>query len=92
MILKRSPSGNEHLKILMRAMISGVVVALPVEAGDVVERGATLAVIEAMKTENRVLAPMAGVVEAVRCALGDPVAMGQELVLLRQAEVVGHAA
>jgi acetyl-CoA/propionyl-CoA carboxylase biotin carboxyl carrier protein len=75
-----------------RAMISGVVVALPVEAGDVVERGATLAVIEAMKTENRVLAPMAGVVEAVRCALGDPVAMGQELVLLRQAEVVGHAA
>ncbi|TAL11046.1 MAG: acetyl-CoA carboxylase biotin carboxyl carrier protein subunit [Chloroflexota bacterium] len=62
----------------VRAMIPGVVVAVPVAAGDRVIAGQKLAIIEAMKMQNEVLAPRDGVIERVsvhpgaRIELGDP--------------------
>ncbi|WP_019629907.1 biotin carboxylase N-terminal domain-containing protein [Actinomadura atramentaria] len=64
------------------APMPGTVVALPVAVGDAVERGATVAIVEAMKTENRVLAGDAGTVAEIRCALGEVVAADQVLVVL----------
>jgi biotin carboxyl carrier protein len=43
-------------------------------------------VVEAMKTENRVLAATAGTVGEIRCALGDVVAADQVLVVLEPAD------
>ncbi len=64
------------------APMPGAVVAIEVEKGDLVAKGDLLLLVEAMKTENRVLAPGAGVVEEVRCAIGDAVAADQVLVVL----------
>ncbi|MFC0042397.1 biotin carboxylase N-terminal domain-containing protein [Actinomadura rayongensis] len=68
------------------APMPGTVVALPVAVGDTVESGQTVAVVEAMKTENRVLAATAGTVGEIRCALGDVVAADQVLVVLEPAD------
>lgn len=64
------------------APMPGVVVALPFAVGDKVAKGAVLAVVEAMKMENQVRSPFAGVVSEIRCNLGDQVPGGQLLVLV----------
>ena len=48
----------------------GLVVRVLVEAGQRVEAGAGLAVLEAMKMENQIKAPAAGVVRGLRVAAG----------------------
>jgi 3-methylcrotonyl-CoA carboxylase alpha subunit len=53
-----------------------------VAAGDKVEKGARLVLIEAMKMEHEVRAPRAGTVKAVRCKKGEPVSPGTPLVEL----------
>jgi 3-methylcrotonyl-CoA carboxylase alpha subunit len=58
----------------------GRIVAVPVQTGAVVERGAPLVVLEAMKMEHTIVAPSAGTVLAIECAVGDQVREGVELV------------
>ncbi|RAS20597.1 acetyl/propionyl/methylcrotonyl-CoA carboxylase subunit alpha [Paraburkholderia bryophila] len=57
----------------------GAVVALPVEIGARVEQDDVIAIVEAMKMENRIYAPAAGTLSALHCRLGDIVAAGQTL-------------
>jgi acetyl-CoA/propionyl-CoA carboxylase, biotin carboxylase, biotin carboxyl carrier protein len=54
----------------------GTVVAVPVEAGARVEAGDTVVVVEAMKMEHRLVAPVAGTV-TVHVAAGDLVRLDQ---------------
>jgi acetyl/propionyl-CoA carboxylase alpha subunit len=65
---------------VVAAPMPGVVVALPVAVGDRVSAGATLAIVEAMKMENRVLASRDGQVTAIHCRVGDNVRAGDVLV------------
>ena len=53
----------------------GLLVALNVEAGDKVEAGQPLAVVEAMKMENILRAEKAGVVKSLSAAAGDSLAV-----------------
>ncbi|MGX0978473.1 acetyl/propionyl-CoA carboxylase alpha subunit [Roseovarius sp. MBR-51] len=62
------------------APLPGVVSAVLVEAGAEVTKGQVLAVVEAMKMENAILAHSDGTVEEVLCTAGDTVASGQPLV------------
>jgi len=64
----------------LAAPMSGTVVAVMVKAGDSVEKGAALVVLEAMKMEHTIVAPAAGRVAAVHYAAGDRVAEGADLV------------
>ncbi|GAA3158300.1 ATP-binding protein [Streptomyces echinatus] len=64
----------------------GTVVQLPVSVGDSVRQGDTVAIVEAMKMENRVLAPAAGVVEEIRCSLSEIVSADQILVVIGAAD------
>ncbi len=57
----------------------GTVVALPVALGSRVERDDVIAIVEAMKMENRIHAQAAGTLTALHCRLGDIVAAGQTL-------------
>jgi len=57
-----------------------------VEPGQYVEAGATLLVVEAMKMELAVLAPLAGTVKAVRCQPGKAVTPGDALLVLEPVE------
>ncbi|HEY6641274.1 acetyl/propionyl/methylcrotonyl-CoA carboxylase subunit alpha [Povalibacter sp.] len=64
------------------APIDGAVVKVCVQAGQRVEKGAVLVILEAMKMELPVTAPRAGIVEEVRVAAGDVTARGNLLVKL----------
>jgi 3-methylcrotonyl-CoA carboxylase alpha subunit len=69
----------------LTAPMSGTVVAVLVGAGDKVERGAPLVILEAMKMEHTIQAPAAGVVAAVHYRAGDRVKEGADLVDLDDA-------
>ncbi len=69
----------------LTAPMSGTVVAVLVGAGDKVERGAPLVILEAMKMEHTIQAPAAGVVAAVNYRAGDRVKEGADLVDLDDA-------
>ncbi|MGO4593393.1 biotin carboxylase N-terminal domain-containing protein [Leifsonia sp. 2TAF2] len=60
----------------LRSPMPGTVVAVPVEAGARVEAGDTVVVVEAMKMEHRLVAPVAGTV-SVHVAPGDLVRLDQ---------------
>jgi biotin carboxyl carrier protein len=75
----------EHLatsRLTMRAQIPGRVVRLWVAAGETVERGQRLLAIEAMKMENEIRAPQAGVVEDLKIEVGNRVEREDELLSL----------
>lgn len=65
---------------LAAAPMPGVVVALPVAVGDWVSAGTILAIVEAMKMENRVLASHDGQVTKIHCRIGDNIRAGDVLV------------
>lgn len=65
---------------VLRAPISGMVTKVLVEAGQEVEVGATLIVLEAMKMETEITAPVQGTIADVTVARGDSVTGGQVLV------------
>ncbi|PLZ04209.1 3-methylcrotonyl-CoA carboxylase [Burkholderia sp. WAC0059] len=66
----------------LTAPMPGKVIAVLVEAGAVVEKGAPLLVMEAMKMEHTIGAPTAGRVKDVLYAVGDQVADGAQLLIL----------
>ncbi len=68
------------------APMPGRVVDVLVRPGDSVARGDVLMVLEAMKVQMRLVAPRAGVVDALRAAPGDLVDDGAELVSFVSAE------
>ncbi|MFI5399790.1 MAG: acetyl/propionyl/methylcrotonyl-CoA carboxylase subunit alpha [SAR324 cluster bacterium] len=58
----------------------GVVVSLPVKLRQTVSEGEVLAIVEAMKMENKVTAAFAGTVTAINCRLNETVNAGDLLV------------
>jgi 3-methylcrotonyl-CoA carboxylase alpha subunit len=64
----------------LTAPMSGLVVAVMVEPGETVAKGAPLMILEAMKMEHTIAAPAAGKVKAVNYAAGDRVKEGADLV------------
>lgn len=71
------------------APMPGIVVVVNVVVGDRVTKGAIVAVVEAMKMENQVLAPLTGVVCEVRCRKQETVLANEVLVVIGQDEAVG---
>ena len=63
----------------LTAPMPGKVVSFAVKAGDLVQKGQPLAVMEAMKMEHTIAAPADGVVQELLYAPGDQVAEGAEL-------------
>lgn len=61
----------------------GVVIRVPVEEGERVERGTVVCVVEAMKMENEILAPEAGTVTNITVKAGDTVDVGAQLLQIQ---------
>ncbi len=64
------------------APMPGRVLEVRAAAGDAVEKGVTVLVLEAMKMEHALAAPRAGVLAEVSAAAGDQVALGAVLARL----------
>jgi biotin carboxyl carrier protein len=67
----------------IRAIIPGRIAAVHVVAGDVVEAGQSLLVVEAMKMQNELRTSRAGTVERVAVGEGETIDNGDLLVVLR---------
>ena len=74
--------GHEHANEIsgrLNAPMPGTVIAVMIQAGDVVNRGDKLIVLEAMKMEHAIQAPADGKVKAINFKVGDRVDEGAEL-------------
>jgi 3-methylcrotonyl-CoA carboxylase alpha subunit len=76
----------EHGEGRLTAPMPGKVIAVLVEPGAVVEKGAPLIVMEAMKMEHTIGAPAAGKIAEVLFAVGDQVADGAQLLVMEMGE------
>ena len=75
----RNPSQYQAAASALSPM-PGIVVSLPVKLKQTVSEGEVLAVVEAMKMENKVTAAFAGTVTAINCRLNETVNAGDLLV------------
>lgn len=67
------------------APLPGTVVALLVEEGTALEKGAPILTLEVMKMEQTLRAPFAGTLKKLKCKVGDIVQEGVELAEIEQA-------
>lgn len=67
----------------LTAPMPGKVVAVRVQVGNAVKKGQPLVIVEAMKMEHTIMAPVDGIVEAVNANVGDQVHEKLELVRLK---------
>lgn len=67
---------------LVKSVMPGVVVQLLVAEGDEVEKDQPLLILEAMKMQNEIGAPLAGTVKSFHVAEGEAVGNGAKLVTL----------
>jgi pyruvate carboxylase subunit B len=74
---KRATTGG-----IVKAPMPGLVVRVEVSAGQEVEAGAGLVVVEAMKMENELRAPQRAVVQQIHVRAGDRVEKGAPLITL----------
>lgn len=75
-------SAREAGEAVVRAPMPGLVLGIPFEPGAKVERGQTVAILEAMKMENDLASPLAGTVKEVKVTKGQTVNQGDALVVV----------
>lgn len=77
--IEKKERGTAHAIL---APLPGSIMVVKVSAGDIIEKGQLLMVMEAMKMENQVLADRKGVVEKIHVGVGDTVLQGDKLLEL----------
>ena len=73
---------HEVGEIKVRAPMPGLVLAIPKAAGETVERGETVVVLEAMKMENDLATPHPGTIKEVLASQGQTVNQGDVLLVI----------
>ncbi len=71
---------------VVKSIMSGVVVELLVQPGDLVEAGQPLLILEAMKMQNEIASPSGGRVQAIHVERRQAVGAGEKLLTLGPAE------
>ncbi len=79
---KRGSGGGRKRSGTVSASMPGKVVTVEVQVGQVVEEGQTVLILEAMKMQNEVAAPINGVVSAVHCKDGMNVEANVPLIII----------
>lgn len=75
-------SAHDTGEARVRAPMPGLVIGVPLEASTRVERGQTVVVLEAMKMENDLAAPRAGIIKEIKVSKGQTVNQGDVLVVI----------
>ncbi len=68
--------------VIVKSPLPGIIISVDVKEGQAVKRGQKVAVIEAMKMENEILAESDGTVTAVHTRKGDSVLEGADIVTI----------
>lgn len=79
---KRGTGGGRKRSGTVSASMPGKVVTVEVSVGDEVEEGQTILILEAMKMQNEVTAPISGTVAVVHCHDGMSVEANVPLVVI----------
>jgi biotin carboxyl carrier protein len=72
-------SASEHMEFQLKAPMPGLVVAIPVDEGQEIEKGDVLLILESMKMQNELKSPRAGKISAIRVQPGASVEQKQVL-------------
>ena len=73
------PAGSGKI---IKSPLPGVIISVDVKEGQAVKRGQKVAVIEAMKMENEILAECDGTITAIHVSKGDSVLEGADIVTI----------
>ena len=76
---KAAPSGAGKT---IKSPLPGIIISIDVKEGQAVSRGQKVAVIEAMKMENDILAECDGTITAIHASKGDSVLEGADIVTI----------
>ena len=82
---KRSAGGKKKKSGTVTSSIPGKIVTVEVNQGDEVTEGQVILILEAMKMQNEVLAPITGTVTSVNISDGDAIEANIPLVVIEPA-------
>ena len=74
--------GDAGSEVQIRAPMPGLIVRVPVDVGQTVAKGDTVAILESMKMENELKSPREGTVHRVHVAAGDSVEPNRVLITI----------
>ena len=83
---RKRDSGRGKKSGVISANIPGKVVTIDVAVGDIVEEGHVILILEAMKMQNEITAPIAGVVESINCIEGQSIEANIPLAVIKGSE------
>jgi biotin carboxyl carrier protein len=64
--------------------IPGKIISVNVGIGDKVKQGEVLAILEAMKMQNEIVAPIKGIIKQINCASGDNIVANTPLIIIEE--------
>jgi biotin carboxyl carrier protein len=82
-LAKAEGKGAGGAEIQIKAPMPGLVRGVNLNVGDEVAAKQSAVILEAMKMENELRVPRAGVVKEIRCKPGDKVDQGQVLIVIK---------
>ena len=83
---KRAGGGKKKKSGTVSANIPGKIVTIEVEVGQEVEEGQVILILEAMKMQNEIQAPVSGTVTSVHCDEGQSIEANVPLVVIEPKE------
>ena len=83
---KRKKRGRGKKSGIISSTIPGKIVSISVEDGDNVAEGDVVMILEAMKMQNEIQAPLSGTVTAINCKPGDSIEANSPLVVIQPEE------
>ncbi len=83
---KRKKKGRGKKSGTISSTIPGKIVSIAVAEGDNVAEGDVVMILEAMKMQNEIQAPLSGTVTAVNCKPGDSIEANSPLVIIQPEE------
>lgn len=83
---KRKKKGRGKKSGTISSTIPGKIVSIAVEEGDIVAEGDVVMILEAMKMQNEIQAPVTGTVTAVNCEEGQSIEANVPLVVIEPVE------
>jgi len=83
---KRKKSARGKKSGTISSTIPGKIVSISIKEGQIVSEGDVVMILEAMKMQNEIQAPLSGTVAAINCKPGDSVEANSPLIIIQPEE------